>query len=138
MTAVLWQIPSSISATLMFFFLIFLLRVILRKQWLAAVGFTLIYSTLKLLSTDHPWIDLPLVLIVYSVAAIVVVRFGLVALFSGIFTADLLGNIGATTDLSAWYAGTTLFPFLVVTALAAWAFHTALAGRPLLKNELFE
>ena len=138
LAAVIFQIPSSISATLMFFFLIFLLRVILRKQWLAAAGFTLIYSTLKVVSSDHPWIDLPLVVVVYAVAAIVVVRFGLVALFFGIFTADLLANVGTTTDFSAWYANATLFPFLVVAALAAWAFHTALAGRPLLKNELFE
>ena len=137
-TALLWQIPSSISATLVFFFLIFLLRVILRRQWLAAAGFTLIYSVLKLLNTDHLWVDLPLVIIVYAVAAIVVVRFGLVALASGIFTADLLANVGVTTDFSVWYAGATVFPFLVVTALALWGFYTSLAGRALLKGELFE
>jgi hypothetical protein len=137
-TALLYQIPSSISGTLMFFFVIFLLRVILRRQWLAAMGYTLIYSTLKLLGSDHPWIELPLAVTIYAVAAVVVVRFGLVALASGIFTADLLANIGMTTDLSAWYAAATLFPFLVIAGLAIWGFHTALAGRPLLKNELFE
>jgi hypothetical protein len=122
----------------MFFFLIFLLRVILRKQWLAAAGFTLIYSVLKLLGSDHPWVEVSLLILVYAVAAIVVVRFGLVALASGIFTADLLANVGVTTDFSAWYAGATLFPLLCVAALGVWGFHTALAGRPLLKNELFE
>jgi len=137
-TALLYQIPNSVSFTLIFFFLIFLLRVILRKQWLAAGGFTLIFTILKLLSSDHLWIDGPLVIIVYAVAAIVVVRFGLVALASGIFTADLIGNVPLTTDFSAWYAGATLFPLLFVAALAVWGFYTALAGRPLLKKELFE
>jgi serine/threonine-protein kinase len=137
-TALLYQIPSSISGTLIFFFLIFLLRVILRKQWLAAAGFTLIYGVLKILGTDHPFVETPLVIIVYAVAAIVVVRFGLVALASGIFTADLLANVPLTTDFSAWYAGATLFPLLAVAALAVWGFYTALAGRPLLKEELFE
>lgn len=137
-TAFLYQIPTSISATLIFFLLIFLLRVILRKQWLAAAGFTLIYSVLKLLGTDHPLVDTPLVIIVYGVAAIVVVRFGLIALASGIFSADLLANVPATTDFSAWYAAAVLFPFLMITALAVWGFYTALAGRPLLKDELFE
>jgi hypothetical protein len=137
-TALLFQIPSSISGTLTFFFLIFLLRVILRKQWLAAAGFTLIYGSLKILGTEHPFVDTPLVIVVYAVAAIVVVRFGLVALASGIFTADLLANVPLTTDFSAWYAAATLVPLLAVAALAVWGFHTALAGRPLLKQELFE
>jgi hypothetical protein len=137
-TALLWQIPSSIGGTLIFFFLIFLLRVILRRQWLAAAGFTLIYTVLRLLASDHPWVEGPLIVIVYAVAAMVVVRFGLVALASGIFTADLLANIPATTDFSAWYAGATLFPFLVVAALAVWGFYTALAGRPLIREELFD
>jgi len=137
-TAALYQVPNSISFTLIFFFLIFLLRVILRKQWLAAAGFTLIFTILKMLGSDHPWIDFIHATIIYAVAAIVVVRFGLVALALGIFTADLLGNVPQTTDFSAWYAGATLFPLLFVTALAVWGFYTALAGRPLLKNELFE
>ncbi len=137
-TALLYQVTNSISFTLMFFFLIFLLRVILRKQWLAAAGFTLIFTALGLLSSDHPWVDFPLIIIVYAVAAVVVVRFGLIALASGIFMADLMGNVPLTTDFSVWYGGATLFPLLVVAALAVWGFYTALAGRPLLKNELFE
>ncbi len=136
-TALLFQISASISGTLIFFCLIFLLCVILRKQWLAAAAFTLIYS-LRVLGTDHPFVETPLVIIIYGVAAIVVVRFGLVALASGIFTADLLANVPSTTDFSAWYAAATLVPLLAVAALAVWGFYTALAGRPLLKEELFE
>lgn len=137
-TAVLYEGANSISFTLIFFFLIFLLRVILRRQWLAAAGYTLIFTALKMLGSDHPWIELPLLIIIYAVAAIVVVRFGLVALAAGIFTADLIGDAPLTGDFSAWYAGATLFPLLFVTALAVWAFYTALAGRPLLREELFE
>jgi hypothetical protein len=137
-TALLYQIPASIHSTLTFFFLIFLLRVILRKQWLAAAGFTLIFTALKTLGADHPFVDAPLMIAIYAVAAIVVVRFGLIALASGIFTADLLANVPVTTDFSAWYAGATLVPLLAVAALAVWGFYTALAGRPLLKEELFE
>lgn len=137
-TALLYQVNNSISFTLMFFFLIFLLRVILRKQWLAAAGFTLLFGVQALLTSDHPLVDLPLVIIIYGVAAVVVVRFGLIALASGIFMADLIGNAPQTTDFSAWYSGATLFPLLVVAALSVWAFYTSLAGRPLLKNELFE
>ena len=137
-TALLYQVNNSISSTLMFFFLIFLLRVILRKQWLAAAGFTLIFAVQALLTSEHPWVDFPLVIIIYGVAAVVVVRFGLIALASGIFMADLIGNAPQTTDFSAWYSTATVFPLLVVAAMAIWGFYMALAGRPLLKNELFE
>ncbi len=137
-TAALFQIPNAISGTLTFFFVLFLLRVLLRKQWLAAAGFTLIYATLQALRSDYPWVQVPLLIIVYAVAAIVVVRFGLIALASGIFTADLLGNAAPTTDFSAWYATAALFPFLIVAALAIWAFQAALAGRHLIREELFE
>ncbi len=38
-----------------------------------------------------------------------------------------------TTDVSAWYAGTTVAVAGAVLALTAYAFHTAVAGRPLFK-----
>ena len=40
LSACVAQIPNSIQATLIFFFLFFILRVILRKQWLAAAAFS--------------------------------------------------------------------------------------------------
>ena len=35
--------------------------------------------------------------------------------------------------ISTWYAGSTLFAYAVVLALAGYAFHTAVAGRSLFK-----
>jgi hypothetical protein len=136
--AMLFQIPSSISGTLIFFFLIFFLRIVLRKQWLAAAGFILILSSVPVLTSDSPWVLAPFVVLIYTIAAIVVVHFGLIALAAGIFVADLLGNLPATSDFSAWYASGPVFALVLVAALAGWGFHTALAGRPLIKEELFE
>jgi hypothetical protein len=50
----------------------------------------------------------------------------------------LLGQFPLTTDLLAWYAGTTVATVAVVLALTAYAFHTAVAGRPLFKAGFFE
>ena len=36
-----------------------------------------------------------------------------------------------TADFSVWYAGASLFALLSVAAMAAFAFHASLAGRPL-------
>ena len=132
------EIPNSIQATLIFFFLIFILRVLLRKQWLAAAVFTLIFASLKLAASNHPAVDVPAQLLIYGIAAVVVVRFGLIALAGGIFTANLLLNVPVTLNLSAWYAGAAALSVLAVLAVAVWSFHTSLAGRPLFKSELFE
>jgi hypothetical protein len=136
--AILAQIPNSVTGTLIFFFLIFLLRAILRKQWLAAAGFVLIYTAIKCLGSDYPWVEAPFVIVVYGIAALVVSRFGLVALAAGIFVADLLGNLPATANFSAWYASGPILSLVVVTVLAFWAFHTSLAGRPIFSQELFD
>ena len=39
----------------------------------------------------------------------------------------MLIQFPATTDFSTWYAGSTIFAFAVVLALAAFAFRTAVA-----------
>jgi hypothetical protein len=78
------------------------------------------------------------VIVVYGIAALVVSRFGLVALAAGIFVADLLGNLPATANFSAWYASGPILSLVVVTVLAFWAFHTSLAGRPIFSQELFD
>ncbi len=43
-----------------------------------------------------------------------------------------------TSDLSAWYAGATIVPALVMLGLAAFGFYTPLAGRSLLATDLFQ
>jgi hypothetical protein len=43
-----------------------------------------------------------------------------------------------TTDFSAWFIPTVIFCFASVAAVAVWAFHTALAGQELLKEQLFD
>ncbi len=54
------------------------------------------------------------------------------------FVQFMLGVFLLTTDLSAWYAGTTVAAVAVLLALTAYAFHTAVAGRPLFKAGFLE
>jgi len=135
--ACLYHIPAAIQATLLFFFLLFVLRVLLRKEWLAAIVFVAIWTTLKTLGSDYPWIEGPAWTLIYGVAALIVFRFGFVALAIGLFVTDMLLNVPVTLDFSAWYAGSTLLPLMIVAALAVWGFYNALAGQKLWKAELF-
>jgi len=133
----LFQIPDAIESTLIFFFLLFVLRVLLRKEWLAAVVFVAIWVTLKTLGSDYPWIDGSAYALLFGGAAIMVFRFGFVALAVGIFSTEMLLNVPLTVDFSAWYLSSVLLPLLSIIALAVWGFYNSLAGRKLWQGELF-
>jgi hypothetical protein len=133
----LFQIPDSIEATLLFFFLLFVLRVTLRKEWLAAIVFVAIWVALKTLGSEYPLIDGTANALLYGGAAIVVFRFGFVTLAVGIFTTELLANAPVTLDFSAWYFSSAWLPVLGFGALAIWGFYNALAGQKLWQGDLF-
>jgi hypothetical protein len=132
------QVAQSVQATLGFFFLMFVFRVILRKPWLAALAFVAFWTTIKTYDEHHFWLMAPAVVAVYGIAAFVILRFGFVALAVGIFTADLLGSVPITTDFSSWYIGSTIFVLALVAAMAVWGCFTALAGQKLVKENLFD
>jgi hypothetical protein len=135
--AFLFRVPDSIEATLLFFFLLFVLRVVLRKEWLAAIVFVAIWVTLKTLGSDYPWIEGTAYALLYGGAAIVVFRVGFVTLGVGIFTTELLSSVPFTLDFSAWYLSSVWLPLLAIAALAVWGFYNSLAGQKLWKTELF-
>ena len=132
------HIPNALQGTLIFFFVLFLLRVLLRRQWLAVVVFVAMWATMNSLQGDYIAVQAPAMVLVYGLAALAVVRFGLVTLAAGIFTADVLLNVPFTLDFSNWYAGSTAFVLLSILALTGWGFYTSLAGQRLLKDDLFQ
>lgn len=136
--ASLLHLTGSVQATLVFFFLMFVFRVILRKPWLAALAFVAFWTFIKIYGEHHFWIQVPVQVAVYTIAAIVVLRFGFIALAAGILVADLLLSVPITTSFSAWYASGSVFVVLLVFAMAIWGAYTALAGRKLWQQQLFE
>jgi len=136
--ACLLHLTGSIQATLAFFFLMFVFRVALRKPWLAGLVFIAFWTSIRVYGAHHFWIEIPVQIAVYAVAAIVVLRFGFIALAVGILVANLLLIVPITTSLSAWYAGGSIFVVLLVAAMAVWGAYTALAGQKLWQHQLFE
>jgi serine/threonine-protein kinase len=131
-------VTESIRTTLVFFFMLFILRVLLRNKWLAAVAFVAIWTTLQTLGSTHPLISAPTIMAIYIVAAVALARFGLVTLAVAAFTTDSIGNIPITMNPSLWYFGTTVFAVATIAILAGWAFRAATAGRKLFSADLFE
>jgi len=113
----------ALAAALLFF----LLRAVLRKEWLAAAVFVLIEAVPSFLTGGL--ISAAFVLVVAAAEIFVFLRFGLLAwVFANYFGHFLAFPL--TTDSSAWYAGTSLFLLLVLAALAVYGFRIALAGKP--------
>jgi len=132
------SIPHGIRDTLMFFFVIFMLRVLLRNQWLATAGFILIFSALQYFQSSHPVLDGVAALVIYGLVAGLVLRFGLLALATFIFVDSLVTYTQVTTNTSAWYFGNDVLLLATVLALATWGFHTSIAGRRLWKQDLLD
>ena len=131
------SIPHGIRETLMFFFIIFLLRVLLRNQWLASAGFVLLMSTLSYFQNSH--LLAPLVsLFIYSLLAFLVLRFGLLTFAVYIFVDSLMDNTQPTFDASAWYLANNIVLLGAIVLIAAWSFRASIAGQRLWKQDLLE
>jgi hypothetical protein len=129
------HIPDSISSTLILFLILFLFRVLLRKSWLAAAAFILLFTVLKSASSSYPAVDWPIMIILYTALAFGALRFGLVTLTVALYAADLALNIPLTLNPSAWYFTNATLALATIAALAIWGFYTALAGQTPWKTE---
>jgi serine/threonine protein kinase len=132
------NIIGSIRTTVIFFFLLVLLRVLVKNRWLAAGIFVLLLTVPRILGSDHPFTDTPVLLVIYSIAAFAVVRFGLIVLVTGVFCVDAILNVPITLDFSNWYAARSFSVVLGFVLIAAWGFYTSLAGQRLWRDDLFE
>jgi len=125
---------SATQFALVFLFLLLLLRIALRRQWLAmAIWVVIVAAPMRGVHVEAEWaIGLP-----RALALLLVLRKGgLLGLACTLYVANILIESPLTLDLSAWYAGLALPAVLVVLALSAYGFRTALAGKPLFGSAL--
>jgi hypothetical protein len=130
------QWPQSIQSTLVFFFVLFGLKVLLRKEWIAAIVFVAIFAVPPGLSSTYIAVEMPAQILVYSIAVLIVLRFGFVPLACAIFTINLTAIVPLSADFSAWYMTPSILALLSVMALAGWGFYHSLGGEPLWRVEL--
>lgn len=124
---------------LLLLFLFFLLRALFRNQWIAAAAFTiLIVFVTPATPVNHPLIGAVLNATGPAIILFITIRFGLLAVMADFFALSMLLQFPTTMDFSTWYAGSTLFAYAAVLALAGYAFQTAVAGRPLFKARFLD
>jgi serine/threonine protein kinase len=117
------------------FLLVFLLRLILRRDWLAATGFVGIFVLIKILGSPESLWVLPVLILIYVIFVVLLLRHGIVPLVVSIFTADFLLMSPLTLDFSSWYITSSLLALLAVLAVAAHGFRCTVAGKRLFSLE---
>jgi predicted Ser/Thr protein kinase len=133
LTELIWAILYGMLLTL----ILMLLRVVLRRQWLAAATLVLLGASTAMGET-HPGIMLVFQVSSLTLLAATLLRFGgLVPTIACIIVGNTLDDV-PIADFSTWYASTTVFVLIAILALTAYAFHTAVARRPLFKAGFLE
>jgi hypothetical protein len=111
---------------------LFLFRALLRKDWAAGVAYVLLFAGAEAAGSGNPATVFVTFLITNSLAVILTIRFGLLAMAAFIvFPFCVLSNFPLTTQLSSWYAGISLAGILLMAAIACYCFHTSLGGQPI-------
>jgi hypothetical protein len=139
MTAASWLfvVQDAAFSALWIFLLIFTLRTLVRKSWIAAVACIALLTAAVLLrrnGTVVAW-DVLIWGTIHAGGVIILMRFGMLAFAAVVYASVVLWLF--PVDLSGWYMASSLCALLSVLALAAFAFHTTLAGRPLIKDDFF-
>jgi predicted Ser/Thr protein kinase len=127
-------IADTLNKALGILFLIFLFRVLLRKQWLAAGLVIVMLAAMYATNDPNPLIGWPVNIVFFGLMVFILMQFGLLAVAVALFVAIFVNQFPVNTDWSVWYAGEAAFTVLFTVALALFGFRTALAGQPLFKT----
>ena len=109
------------------FFIIFILRALLRREWMVAVLFLLI-ALIPGALFGLPIIQIFINALFFLGIFFTAIRFGLLTLAVSFWVTQILVQ-PFTTDLSAWYAPSSYGVVIVVLALAIYAFRVSLGGQ---------
>ena len=133
-------LPITLVIALGFLFLILLFYVLLKRQWLAACALWLLIFAVGSLAFAfnapwHTWIGMAMIA---TGCVVTTFRFGLLAMASFQLFFFLSFHTPLTPNLSAWYAGPTVFAMAIMLGLSAYGCYTSLAGQPLFRGGVLE
>jgi len=137
LATILYQATSSFSGALLIFFLFFILRLIFKRGWLAAIVMALLFC-IPSIGAQNPLIDALFTAPFFLVYLWILHRFGLVALTTLYFVDQLADQMPITTPLTAWHNEAGVVAVVVIGAVAIYAFQFSRAGKPLLGGEGLE
>jgi len=123
--------------SLVLFFLLSLLRLVLRKDAIAFVALVLLGAFVNN-GGEQKLFDFIASAIIYISFLFVLKRFGFLVLVVGLVVQNVLLVFPTTTHLSQWYAAPALVGLVAIAALAFYGFQTARAGQPLFASSVLD
>ncbi len=134
------NLAQALITGLAFFFALFFLRTLLKRDWLAAIVASVLGIWIEggVLNSSNWLLRAPVYLVVYFVLFLVMLRFGLLATVSAIFFVNSFNPIVLGLDWSAWYAPYGLSTLVLLLAIAISAFYRSLGTRTLFGAEAAE
>ena len=121
---------NAVQTALIVLAILFVLRLVCRRTWLAAGVLAVLLATLGGWG-EHPLLDAFAVLGAVVPIAWIAARWGLVSLFALVLVRSLLTTLPLPLDADLWYTVYALASLGAAAALVAYAFRVALgAHRP--------
>ncbi len=128
---------SEVGGSLIFLLTLFLVRAVLKKQWIVAAVWVVGWVAVRFLRAN--FIDSRELAIttgvfwtlLFSLLVFIILRFGFFALVVAVFVLDSLISCFLTTDFSAWYSQSSFAIAIVIVAMALRGFRLSLGSRPL-------
>jgi hypothetical protein len=133
-SAALSAFAGSLFGPLLTLFILFVLRVLLRKEWAAAIVCMLVLALMISSGTAYPAVDWTIGALDAALAVFVLMRYGLLVFMAASAVATFLLGIPRTLDFSLWYAPMGMLPLVLAAGIAIYGFRISLAGRPLFKD----
>jgi serine/threonine-protein kinase len=116
------------------FFILFLLRFLVRKDWVAALVIVFL-GAVSNTGGDYAWVTFLASAVIWLSIYVVLRRFGVLALVVGLVVQNMLVVFPMTSHLSRWYASGAVTGMVTIVAIALLAFYYALAGQRLFSAE---
>jgi Protein kinase domain len=132
------QMSAALFVSLILFFLLFMLVVIARKEWIALVLLGVFFTALGTLVAGGSPTMIPANLFGASVLIFLLYRYGLLALSASLFFVHLFVFYPLTSDFRAWYATDFVIGAALCVALAGFACYTSMAGQSIFSGKLLE
>ena len=129
-------VANALFSPLTYFFLLFLCRVVFRKQWLSAAVF-LVILTVMFSSSARSAPEYGMAFLLAAFYLIVLMRWGILALIVAHGVSEFLSGVPFTLDLSSWYAGGGFAIITVMALLAVYACKISLGSRKGLRARRF-
>ena len=125
------HLDDALGGALYFFMILFVLRAVLRKQWLGGLAFVLIFVAMRA-PNQGAWYGPIFIFAIFSTIVVVMLRFGVFATMCLMFTTDTIPAMLMTTDFTAWYGQSSWVIVALLIGVTLWAFRTSLGGRQLI------